>query len=437
MSRLSWSRIRTVARREFLTTVRRKAFLLTLIGTPAYFAFVMTVTMRAEVGERQQVMRELKAIGVVDSSGLFAGADHQITTDLPVGENQAIRSRSLPTDKLPTESFTTEIKQYPDLASADKDLRDKTISQVLVVPADYVQTGHVRRFARSSSLFSSADKRAITGWMARGLVHGRVDSLIALRVARPTENEELFTLNKVGNYELKDDKRELLDFFLPFASSMLLGLALIIGGQYLLQGVAEEKETRILESLLCTLSADELMLGKLLGLGAVGLSVVGIWVGAGLALASPLLPLLGGSMSPVLFLFALAYFLLGYLFFGSIMTGIGGVTNNMREAQQFAVWFTFANFAPFIMITSILARPNATLPTVLSLFPPTAPTAMMLRLTAPNSAVPPWQIALSLTLLALSAWLALRGAARVFRIGLLMYGKTPTLPEIMKWARSG
>ena len=434
---LSWPRILTVARREYLTTVKRKAFLLTLIGTPAYFAFVMMFTMRAGEGERAQVIRDLKAIGVVDSSGLFVNASREISTELPAGEASPFASKAIPTEKLPTESIKTEIRQYPDLAAADRDLREKKISQVLVIPNDYLQTGNVSRFARSSSLFSSADRRAISGWMARGLVRGRVDSLIAMRVARPTENEELFTLNRAGTYELKDDQRELLDFFLPFASSMLLGLALIIGGQYLLQGVAEEKETRILESLLCTLSADELMLGKLLGLGAVGLTVVGIWVGAGLALAAPVLPLLGNSISPMLLLIALAYFLLGYLFFGSIMTGIGGVTNNMREAQQFAVWFTFANFAPFIMITSILARPNATLPTVLSLFPPTAPTAMMLRLTAPNSYVPAWQIALSLALLAISAWLALRGAARVFRIGLLMYGKTPTLPEILRWARSG
>ncbi len=434
---LSWNRIRTVARREYLTTVKRKAFLLTLIGTPAYFAFVMMFTMRAEVGERAQVMRELKAIGVVDSSGLFANATPEITTELRAGDSSPFASRSVPVENLPLESCTTEIRRYPDLAAADRDLRERRISQVLVVPPGYVHDGKVRRFARSSSLFSSADRRAITGWMARGLVRGRVDSLIALRVARPTENEQLFTLNRQGAYELKDDKREVLDFFLPFASSMLLGLALIIGGQYLLQGVAEEKETRILESLLCTLSADELMLGKLLGLGAVGLTVVAIWVGAGLAFAAPVIPLLGASLSPLLLVVALAYFLLGYLFFGSIMTGIGGITNNMREAQQFAVWFTFANFAPFIMITSILARPNATLPTVLSLFPPTAPTAMMLRLTAANSAVPGWQIALSLVLLALSAWLALRGAARVFRIGLLMYGKTPTLPEILRWARSG
>jgi ABC-2 type transport system permease protein len=143
----------------------------------------------------------------------------------------------------------------------------------------------------------------------------------------------------------------------------------------------------------------------------------------------------GVHLPPGLLLIALGYFLLGYLFFGSIMTGIGGVTNNMREAQQFAVWFTFMNFAPFIMITFLLGQPNSPLAVGLSLFPPTAAGAMMLRLTAPSSAVPGWQIATSLALLAGAGALALLVAARIFRIGLLMYGKTPTLPEILRWAR--
>ena len=132
---------------------------------------------------------------------------------------------------------------------------------------------------------------------------------------------------------------------------------------------------------------------------------------------------------------AVTYFLLGYLFYGSLMTGIGAITNNMREAQQFAVWFTFLNFAPFIMITFLLGRPNSPVAVGLSLFPPTAAGAMMLRLTAPASVVPIWQVALSLALLAAAGWVALMGSARVFRIGLLLYGKTPTLPEILRWAR--
>jgi ABC-2 type transport system permease protein len=141
--------------------------------------------------------------------------------------------------------------------------------------------------------------------------------------------------------------------------------------------------------------------------------------------------------TPVMLLAMLAYLLLGFLFYASLMTGIGAITNNMREAQQFAFMFTFANFVPFIMLTAILGHPEGPLAVGLSMFPPTAPTTMMLRLASSSAGVPGWQIALSLALLAGTAAVALLAAARVFRIGLLMYGKTPSLPEILRWVRAG
>ena len=140
---------------------------------------------------------------------------------------------------------------------------------------------------------------------------------------------------------------------------------------------------------------------------------------------------LSSTLVPAMF----AYLLLGYLFYGSLMTGIGAVTNNMREAQQFAFMFTFTNWVPFIMLSSILNKPDAMWPAIaLSLFPMTAPTTMMLRMAIPGAVVPLWQVALSMALLAGAALLALLFAARIFRVGLLMYGKTPTLPEILRWA---
>lgn len=431
---VSWERILTVARREFLTTVKRKAFLFTVIGTPAYFAFVMWMTTAGEMNERSEVLKELSSVGVVDSSGLFQDAAAEIVTVMRADESNPFGRRA-PQQMVPDQTFRTKIRFFPDQVSADSALRQREISQMLVIPADYLASGQVRRYARTSSLFSSADKRAVGTWLASNLVRGRVDSLLAARVARPSESEVLFTMGKGGDYELKDDKREILDFLLPFTFAMLLGLTIMIGGQYLLQGVAEEKESRILESLLCTVSAEELMGGKLFGLGTAGLLVVAIWAGAGMVVLGPILVMAGVKLPASLLLIALAYFLLGYLFFGSIMTGIGGMTNNMREAQQFAVWFTFLNFAPFILITSLLARPNAPLAVGLSMFPPTAAGVMMLRMTAPSSAVPAWQIAASLALLAGAAAVALLVAARIFRVGLLMYGKTPSLPEILRWVR--
>ena len=424
-------RIFTVARREFLTTVRRRAFLLTLLGTPAYFAFVTFISGSAEMQDRKDALQKLNAIGVVDSSGLYADATREIQSTF-VGTSGFGRGPMPPTPV----SFRTKVLFFPDVAAAQQAVRSDRVPQVIVIPRDYVETGRIIRYAHSNSPFSSTDRRAIGAWLARNLVAAKVDAKTADRVGRPTEDDRLYTLNRAGQFELKNDAREIGDILVPMFFSMLLGLSIIIGGQYLLQGVAEEKETRILESLLCEVSAEELLAGKLFGLGAVGLLTVGAWMGLGFMVSGPALAILPVHLQPSLVMVAALYFLFGYLFFGSIMTGIGAVTNNMREAQQFAVWFTLANFAPFILITTILAHPDGPLPFWLSLFPPTASTTMMMRLSASNSTVPFWQVALSMGLLAGAGFLALRASARIFRIGLLMYGKTPNLPEILRWARN-
>jgi len=386
------------------------------------------------IKEGRNALKDFTALGVVDSTGLFKDADPVIVSELKASDNPFAK-RSPVAAVVPVQTFRTQVRWYVDQPAAERALRSEQISQVLIIPQDYLSTGHVRRYARSGNLFSSADGRSVGRWLAAGLMRGRVDPLVADRVARPSEHEQYFTLDKQGRFVVQDDSREMANVFFPMFFALLLGLCLTIGGQYLLQGVSEEKESRILESLLCTVSPEELMGGKLLGLGSVGLLVVAVWLGLGLMVTAPALAMMQITVPPLLLVAAVAYFILGYLFYGSLMIGIGGVTNNMREAQQFSVWFTFANFAPMVALWAILSRPSGPVAVGMSLFPPTAATAMLLRLAVPNSNVPPWQVGLSMTLLAATSWFALQSAARVFRIGMLMYGKTPNLPEILRWMR--
>ena len=203
-------------------------------------------------------------------------------------------------------------------------------------------------------------------------------------------------------------------------------------------GVAEEKETRILESLLCTVAPEDLMVGKLVGLGGAGLTLVGVWLVFGLQVASAPLAMLQIEVPPLVILLGLLYFAFGYLFYASMMTGIGAIANNLREAQQLALTFTLMNFIPFYALTKILNSPNSRLTTGLSLFPLTAPTTMMMRLSVSSltgTVIPAWQVATSLGLLVLTALAALVLSAKLFRLGLLLYGKTPNLPEIVRILR--
>jgi ABC-2 type transport system permease protein len=427
----SWKKAVTIAEREYLTTVRRKAFLFTVIGTPVLYAILMTLMIRPQMGDRARQMRDFKALGVVDSSGAFAEAESEIlgtvASDISMVAAQVTKR----------DSFRVDVRMIPDQLEGERALRAGEINQLLVVPADYLETGRLRRYAISTNIFSSQDERAVSAWVVRSLLRNRVDPLRIERVARPARGMELLTPDPRNTevFQRHDERREMIDFLLPFAFGMLMGLCIVIGGQYLLQGVAEEKESRILESMLCTVNAEELLAGKLFGLGSAGLTIVAAWLVMGALLGGPVLAVAQVHIPPSTLVIAIIYFLLGYLFYGSIMTGIGAITNNMREAQQFAFLFTFMNFIPFYLMTSLVGRPDSGVAIALSMFPPMAPVAMMLRLCSPSGAVPLWQIGLSIALLAGAAWLALAISARLFRIGLLMYGKTPTLPEILRWAR--
>jgi ABC-2 type transport system permease protein len=410
--------------------VRRKAYVFTILGTPLLYTLLMFVVIKPQAAERIGSVKSFHVLGVVDSSGLFADAPRGTDTELAIEANPLSSTLTQPR----SESFHTEVRFYPDLDRAQRALRGGEANQVLVIPSDYLETGKIRRYARSNNLFSSTDERVLNRWLIRGLLDRSVDSLRTERATRPLARADLFTLSRQGNFELKDDRKEMFDFALPFAFGLLLGLAIVIGGQYLLQGVNEEKESRILESLLCTVSAEELLGGKLIGLGAAGLTIIASWVVMGMVVVGPAAALAQVHIQPLTIVAMIAYFILGYLFMGSLMTGIGAIASSMREAQQFAVWFTFLNFIPFYLLPVLLGHPDSRLAVAISLFPPTAPVSMMLRMASPSASVPLWQVGLSLAILALCGWLAMMAAARIFRIGMLMYGKTPTLPEILRWA---
>src|SRR2546425_1132160 len=226
---LSLSRVRTIARREYLAIVRRKAFIFTAIGVPAYFAFVMWMSIKPQVSERLEALKNLRVLAVVDSSGLFAGAPREIRTDFSLDAVNPFSNSKTPT---PVQRFETAVRFFPDQRSAEDSLRSGNASQIAVIPKDYLASGKLRRYAKTSNLFSSSEERPLSRWLVRSLPVQNVDSVKAERVSRPLAGTNLYTLNKQGRFELRDDRRELFDFFLPFSFGMLLGMCIVIGGQY-------------------------------------------------------------------------------------------------------------------------------------------------------------------------------------------------------------
>ncbi len=226
---------------------------------------------------------------------------------------------------------------------------------------------------------------------------------------------------------------EIFNVLLPAGFMILLLVSVLTSGQYLLTTTVEEKSNRVVEVLLAAVSPMELMTGKILGQMAVGSLILALYAGLGVAtlVSFAMLGLLDVTLLPFLFLF----FVLAYFTIASLMAAIGSAVNEMREAQTLMTPVMLLIMIPWVLWMPITRDPNSTFATVTSFIPPLGNFVMLLRMT--STAPPPlWQAWLSILVGAAGAYAALWFAAKVFRIGLLMYGKPPTLGTLVRWART-
>jgi ABC-2 type transport system permease protein len=230
------------------------------------------------------------------------------------------------------------------------------------------------------------------------------------------------------------------NFVIPGVFSLLLMLALLFSSIYVVQSFSEEKENRLMEILLSSVSTRQLLTGKVLGLGAAGLAQVIIWV-----ISFPLLLKLasssiGGFISTIqlpadFLVFGVVYFILGYLVFAVLSASVSAITPTVQEAQGYSAVYTLFAPAPLWFFSLLLLFPNNPVWIVFSIFPFSAPVLVMMRLGL--TGVPVWQLAVSIAVLALCVFGGLLLAARLLRTYMLMYGKRPNLGEIIRNLRSG
>ena len=426
-----------IARREYLTTVRRKAFVFTLFLTPAIFLVIFLVITKAEAPQAVARQSEERVVALVDSSGLFANAPltYQYQPATQISFDPRTTNKPAPKPKL----VPVVLRRFADQRVALDSLETGHVKTVFTITPDFLSSGRTRIYEKDTRTFTNTgDQRPLTNWLTRNLLAGGADSVRIERTLWLGRGLDYYTKDREGHWAIKDDAKEFAGFLLPFALAFLLAMAIVTGGQYLLQGVSEEKESRILESMLCSVTPGELMTGKLIGLGGAGLTLVVAWMLVGAFSGAGILSVVRVSVPPSLLLMGLTYFILGYLFYASIMTCVGAMTSNLREAAQFSGYLTILNMCPFWMTFPLINTPNSKLAVALSLFPPTASTSMMLRMSAvavSGAVIPPWQIALSLGLLAGGGLITIMLGAKLFRLGMLLYGKTPNLPEIVRILR--
>ena len=216
-------------------------------------------------------------------------------------------------------------------------------------------------------------------------------------------------------------------------------MVIMLYGMNVARSIIEEKTSRIFEVLLATIRPEAMMAGKIIGVGSVGLTQVGIWLVAVLLLAASAVGIhLGGDTVHIALtrpqvIFFLIYFILGYAFYSSIAAALGAMTNSEQELQQLNMFLVLPLLFCFVMLGTLLTTPDSTLARILALVPPFTPLLMYLRVCLGHPA--PWEVILSIVLTSASIYGIIWVTSRIYRIGVLMYGKRPSLPEILRWLK--
>jgi ABC-2 type transport system permease protein len=437
----------TVAKREYLTRVKSKGFwiatLLLPIAMAALTILPSLIAMRAKATLRVALVDDAGGLGET----LKARLSGEAAPDDALEEDAATKQGL---ERIEEQARASSSLFVPELvpAGADRDaLRRELDRRVLAGEIDAwvwlsregLAENEVEYHAESVSNFITQERLASV--VSKVVAESRLAAagLDAKRVAELTEEIDLKTLrvSEAGSRE----EAGMAGFFLAYFLFFLLYMVVVLYGQQVMNGVLEEKTSRIVEVLLATVQPIELMVGKLAGIGAAGLTQLVIWLGTLAALSAPavmtamaLAP--GGNLPQVsgaLLVHFLILFLLGFALFATLYAAVGAATNNVQEAQQFAGFLVIFLVAPIFFLVPIINDPDSTLAVVLSMIPLFTPLLMMLRIAVK---MPPlWQIVTAYLLTAAFVAFLVWVCARIYRVGILMYGKKPTFQELWRWIR--
>lgn len=440
-----------VARREFLATVLTRGFLIGLLIMPALLAISFTVVPKL-MAQRQRPIEGI--VAVVDPTGKLAAPLAAAAEPEAVGARRAADTAgAVPAAVRDAGLQDVTVKRARDTAVAEApvfhfvplanvaDAREWLLSgtgenrlAAVAVHADVLHPGTVgssydlwvapRLDPRVENGLYDALRTAIVAARAEAtaLDIARYDAMT--RVTRPRST----TVTASGDQPTNGG----LALVLPIAFGFLLFFGVMVGGQGLMTSTIEEKSSRVVEVLLSAVSPIELMTGKIFGQLAVSAVTLALYLALGGIILTSMSMM--GLVQPVLIVYLAVFFVITYMTIGALMAAIGAAVNEMREAQSLMTPITLMIVVPMMLMGPILRNPNSTFATVLSLVPPMSSYAMLTRIA--SVAPPPlWQILLSIALGLVGVAAAVWFASKVFRVGLLMFGKPPDMKTLIRWVR--
>lgn len=437
------SKVFAVIRREFVARVRTRAFVISTILLPV-FMVLMTV---------------LPAL-------MMRGSDHTSRVAVVDGSSSAIGtalSAALNGQKLgdqPGAMARYSVQVFPVAADRVTGLRDELIGKtgfsrranadawngVLVLTDDTVQNGKAAYYGDDVSAVESMSKLQSTLSQVLATVRLGKSGVNADVVMHSMAPADLDT-TKVSDGKLTGQSGQ-ESFAVAYFMGFILYLSILIYGQQTMTSVIEEKTSRIMEVLASSLTPFQMLLGKVLGVGSAGLTQMAIWGGSVFLVSNQrahLASLLGmsgdalqslpiPSMPPDLLVVFLLYFMLGFLLYGALYAAIGAMCNTIQETQQYAVFITVVIMVGFFAVFSLIKDPTGDLGRTMSFIPFFAPFVMPVRWSM--TSVPPLELALSLALMVGTLLFCVWLAGRIYRTGILMYGKKPSWKEVLRWIRA-
>jgi ABC-2 type transport system permease protein len=441
-----------VIKREYLQRVRTKFFVVATVMGPvmlALFTIVPVYIANINVGGATR-------LAVIDQSGkLYESFRNALTNPNDESESDNSNAAGAATrsnqqeqmrrnQQIGSQRFETELVSLNgrSLEQVKRELNDRVRTNELdgyvIIPADILADGKAEFFGRNTGdIFT---RETVSDRLSRAVREQRLsENKIDQRMLREASRRVSLVSTKIS--ARGEEKVGGSGFMFVFSFGLLIYMSVLLYGQMVLGAVIEEKETRIAEILFSSMRSFPLMMGKLIGVSLVALTQLSIWglgflvlagFGVGIAAAQGV-PLNLPHVPPIVFVYFVLFFLLGYFIYATIYALIGSMVTTTQEGGQLAMPIVLMLVAGFYFVFPIIRSPNSSLAFWASMFPFLAPITMMVRITTETP--PAWQIILSLaigfaTVVAL-VWLA----ARIYRVGMLMYGKKATIPEVWRWVR--
>jgi len=427
-----------IIKREYLVRVRTRAFMIgTIISPLLLLALIILPGFLAERGSSGE--RQITVLDQSDDPKLFEAIKERVQSrasdsdsdggDRFGGSTRFVLTRQIvPSDQNPNDS----IKR----ASNGESEKGSEKAYLILGPGVLDDVGPEYHAKNLSDFSIRALEESVSAAISeRRLMRAGFDATkIGLYMKRV--DLKMFKISAAGESKEGGVRQ---DFMIAFALLFFLYITVLFYGLFVMRGVIEEKQSRIVEVLISSVRPTQMMLGKLIGIGLVGLTQIGIW-----ALSTALLSSFGatvfasqGAKMPnvpmSLLVYFVLFFVLGFFLYATLYAAVGAIASSEEDAQQVQIPVTMLIVMPMMIFGLVMSNPNSTSSIVLSMIPFFAPTLMMLRIAAVNP--PLWQILTSMGIMLATILGSVWVAAKIYRVGILMYGKRPSIAELGRWLR--